>query len=40
MHISAVQKAGLTILDDRARVSYELQAGRNGKSSAEKLRMA
>jgi CspA family cold shock protein len=39
VHISAVQKAGYTSLVDGAKVSYELITGRNGKSSAENLRI-
>ena len=39
VHISAVEKAGLPTLGEGARVSYELFAGRGGKSSAEKLRV-
>ena len=40
VHISAVEKAGYTNLTERMRVSYELFAGRNGKTSAENLRIA
>ena len=39
VHISAVEKAGLTKLNERTRVSYEPQAGRSGKMSAENLRV-
>lgn len=39
VHISAVEKAGLSNLTEGARVSYELQAGRSGKMSAENLRV-
>jgi CspA family cold shock protein len=39
VHISAVQKAGHTGLAEGARVSYELLTGRNGKQSAENLRI-
>jgi cold shock protein len=39
VHISAVQKAGHTELAEGARVSYELLTGRNGKQSAENLRI-
>ena len=35
VHISAVERAGLTGLNEGQKVSYELQAGQNGKSSAE-----
>ena len=37
VHISAVERAGLTGLNDGQRVSYELVAGRNGKKAAEDL---
>jgi CspA family cold shock protein len=40
VHISAVEKAGYTALNERMRVSYELATGRNGKTSAENLRIA
>ena len=37
VHISAVEAAGLSTLNDGQKVSYELVAGQNGKSSAENL---
>lgn len=37
VHISAVERAGLGSLNEGQKVSYELQAGSNGKSSAENL---
>ena len=37
VHISAVEAAGLTTLNEGQKVSYELQPGQNGKSSAENL---
>jgi cold shock protein len=37
VHISAVERAGLAGLNEGQRVEYELQAGRDGKSSAENL---
>ncbi len=37
VHISAVEAAGLSTLNEGQKVSYEIQAGQNGKSSAEKL---
>ncbi|MSO74719.1 MAG: cold-shock protein [Alphaproteobacteria bacterium] len=40
VHISAVQRAGLTTLNEGARVSFELQRGQNGKVSAENLKLA
>jgi CspA family cold shock protein len=40
VHISAVEKAGYTTLTERMRVNYELVKGRDGKTSAENLRIA
>ena len=37
VHISAVQRAGLNSLNEGQKVSYDLQQGQNGKSSAENL---
>ena len=37
VHISAVERAGLSSLNEGQKVSYEIQAGQNGKSSAENL---
>lgn len=37
VHISAVERAGLSSLQEGQKVSFELQAGQNGKSSAEDL---
>ncbi|WP_373089947.1 cold-shock protein [Sneathiella sp.] len=37
VHISAVERAGLTTLQENAKVQYELVEGRNGKASAEEL---
>jgi len=37
VHISAVERAGLSTLNEGQKVSYELQPGQNGKSSAENL---
>ncbi len=37
VHISAVESAGLSSLSEGQKVSYELQPGQNGKSSAENL---
>ncbi|MGP1254122.1 cold-shock protein [Algihabitans albus] len=39
VHISAVERAGLTTLNEGQKVSYELQQGRNGKSAAEDLKI-
>jgi CspA family cold shock protein len=37
VHISAVERAGLNLLNEGQKVSYELQPGQQGKSSAENL---
>lgn len=37
VHISAVERAGLNGLREGQKVSYDLQAGRNGKMAAENL---
>ena len=39
VHISAVEKAGLTTLSDNQKVAYELQSGRDGRSSAGDLKL-
>jgi CspA family cold shock protein len=39
VHISAVERAGLSTLNEGQQVEYELQTGRNGKESAENLRV-
>ena len=39
VHISAVEQAGLTSLNEGQRVSYDLVPGRNGKSAAENLKV-
>ncbi len=37
VHISAVERAGLTILNEGQKVEYELVPRQDGKSSAENL---
>jgi CspA family cold shock protein len=37
VHISAVERAGLSTLNEGQKVSFELQEGQNGKTSAEDL---
>ncbi|MDH3264595.1 MAG: cold-shock protein [Paracoccaceae bacterium] len=39
VHISAVEQAGLKGLDDNQKVAYELQSGRDGRSSASDLKL-
>ena len=37
VHISAVEQAGLSSLNEGQKVQFELQSGRDGKSSAGNL---
>ena len=37
LHISAVERAGLTHLDDGQKVTYEIESGRDGRESATNL---
>ena len=39
VHISALERAGISSLSEGQKVEYELQPGRNGKSSAENLKL-
>ena len=39
VHISALARAGISSLNEGQRVEYELQSGRDGKSSAENLKL-
>jgi cold shock protein len=40
VHISAVERAGLTTLADNQKVTFELETGRDGKQSAGNLALA
>lgn len=40
VHISAVERAGMGTLSEGQKVSYDLEPGRDGKSSAENLKAA
>ena len=40
VHISAVERAGLSNLNEGQAVEYELVTGGNGKTSAENLRVS
>ena len=40
VHISALERAGLSTLDDGQAVTFELEADRNGRSSASNLALA
>jgi CspA family cold shock protein len=37
IHISAVERAGISTLNDGQKVTYELVAGRDGKEAAENI---
>ncbi len=39
VHISAMERAGISSLAEGQKVEYELQPGRDGKSSAENLKL-
>jgi len=39
VHISAVEQAGLSQINEGQKVSFEIEAGRNGKSSAVNLKI-
>ncbi|MCA0202923.1 cold-shock protein [Pararhodobacter sp.] len=39
VHISAVERAGLKGLQDNQKISFELQSGRDGRSSASDLKL-
>ncbi len=39
VHITALREAGLESLQDNQKVEYELQAGRDGRSSAGALQL-
>ncbi len=40
VHISAVERAGMNSLEQNERVQYELETGRNGRTSAVNLQAA
>ena len=40
VHITAVERAGMATLNKDQRISYELETGRNGKTSAVNLQSA
>jgi len=39
VHITAVQNAGLTTLEEGQKIEFDLAPGRDGKSAAENLRV-
>ena len=40
VHISAVERAGLTGLADNQKVTFDVEAGRNGRESAANIALA
>ncbi len=40
VHISAVERAGLTGLADNQKVTYDVEAGRDGRESAANIALA
>ena len=40
VHISAIERAGMSSLGEGQRVEYELVRGKNGKMAAEELKLA
>lgn len=40
VHISALERAGIHTLNEGQKVTFDLEPGRNGKSSAENLSLA
>ena len=40
VHISAVERAGLTGLDDNQKVTFDVESGRDGRESAANLALA
>ncbi|MBO6602174.1 MULTISPECIES: cold-shock protein [Paracoccaceae] len=40
LHISALERAGMTSLDDDQKVTYDVEAGRDGRESAINLALA
>lgn len=40
VHISAVERAGLTGLKDNQKVTFDIEAGRDGKESATNIALA
>ncbi len=39
VHVSAVEQAGLSAIDENQKISYELETGSNGKTSAVELKL-
>jgi cold shock protein len=39
VHISALERSGMTSLNDGAKVSFDIEAGRDGRESAVNLKL-
>ncbi|EEW59844.1 cold-shock protein [Epibacterium sp. DP7N7-1] len=40
LHVSAVERAGINRIDDGQKVTYDLESGRDGRTSASNLALA
>ncbi|WP_299553677.1 cold-shock protein [uncultured Tateyamaria sp.] len=40
LHISALERAGMTSLDDNQKVTFDLEAGKDGRESATNIALA
>lgn len=40
LHISALERAGMTSLDDDQKVTFDVEAGRDGRESATNIALA
>ncbi len=40
VHISAVERAGLTTLSDNQKVTFDVESGRDGRNSATNIQLA
>ncbi|SHJ18425.1 cold-shock DNA-binding protein family [Palleronia salina] len=40
LHISAVERAGMTTVNDDQKVTYDIETGRDGRESAANLQLA
>ena len=40
LHVSAVERAGINRIDDGQKVTYDIESGRDGRTSANNLTLA
>ena len=40
LHVSAIERAGINRIDDGQKVTYDLESGRDGRTSASNLALA